>query len=170
MGIFDEAKREIRKEIESARDEALNSKFKKDLAKFARLFMQKRIRGGFGVDSEDSVFPKSKRLNKLSDSYKKRRRKLVKRGFSTGDSFSPNRSNLTLTGQLINSITESYDKNSIILTIPDSRRSDGKTNEEVHGYVNEGGRPFFAVTSDEEKLIEDKLRKRIESIFSKRLK
>jgi hypothetical protein len=97
------------------------------------------------------------RLMGLSDSWKKRRAKIAS-SISTGELFSVNRSNLTLSGQLLDSISKKI--SSVVTIFFDGdhmpyrvRRKDGTgsynvgeriKNEKLAEYVQEK-RPFFAV-------------------------
>lgn len=80
-----------------------------------------------------------------------------------GERGSPGRSNLTLTGQMLDSIDYKVTKNGITIFIPDSfREGTHLTNADVARFVTEQGRPFFELTDKEvtsvQKTIINKLR------------
>jgi hypothetical protein len=63
-----------------------------------------------------------------------------------GNPFAPNKSNLTLTGQLLNSLkpTANYTRQSVTVNATGTR-TDGLTNDKLAGYVSEQGRPFLGL-------------------------
>lgn len=150
------------------------------LANRAHDLIYDRVKRGFGVSSDTRPEPKQERLKGLSDSYKDfRRGKVVffvgeqgqtyglnkkqarKSGIKIerprlGDRGTPAKSNLTFTGELLDSIEAKVRKKrksgTILLRIPNSRRSDGKTNAQVAGWVRDE-RPFFALTKKETRVI-----------------
>ena len=86
----------------------------------------------------------------------KRRRKLHP---GSGERFSPNRSNLTYTGQMLNAITSKPTRSGFELQIKNTLRSDSSSsNKEIAKYVSEKGRPFFALTRPEQRVIMKKYR------------
>ncbi len=58
------------------------------------------------------------------------------------DATSPTKSNLTLTGQMLDSLTARASEGSVSIKASGSR-NDGKTNEDVAGYAEDGGRRFL---------------------------
>lgn len=100
------------------------------------------------------------KLSPLSDGYKKYRRKYDKAGGSTGELFGPSRSNLTFTGQLLESITHRIfpTKKQIDVFVPDTKRTPPTristrkitpkaepSNKEVAVNVAENGRAFIGM-------------------------
>lgn len=83
------------------------------------------------------------RLSPLSAAYIKRR--ALYQG-TKGEAFSPAKSNLTLTGQLLASLkpTANHSRQSVSVT-PTGSRDDGRTNQDVASYVAEQGRPFLGL-------------------------
>jgi hypothetical protein len=143
-----------------------------DLARQATDIMYKRVKSGYGVDNDKSDNPQKQKLLELSNSYKQVRegriRFFIKNGrvipwrpgkgekFKspvTGEFGSARRSNLTLTGQMLNAITYRTTREGFKLYIDNTIRSgDNKTNAQVAGYVRER-RPFFALTGGEQRTI-----------------
>lgn len=122
----------IIKKLEKSVEQAISKAALKDVGVFARDLIVKRTRLGYGVDKDLSS---KKRLAKLSPNYIKRRRMFD--GLSSKTA--PNRSNLTLTGQMLDSII-SETKDRTIIIRPTGTRDDGKKNADIARYAEEGGR------------------------------
>jgi len=119
------------------------------LAILARDLIWKRTKDGYGVNDDTADLPVKKKLKELSAAYKKKRK-----GMTLGEFGTTNKSNLTLTGQMLNAITHKTFSDGLLLTIKASARKDGgPNNQELAGYVSEKGRPFFALTDKEQKQI-----------------
>lgn len=125
----------------------------KVLAVSARDQLYKRVKAGYGVSNifgYSDLPPKKVKLKPLSKKYIKQREKITLGAFA-----SPGISNLTKTGKMLDSIQSDAKKSKIILTIPDTPRSDSTlTNSELAeelqvGYRGRPARPFFAVTDKE---------------------
>lgn len=153
----------------SLRD-ALGRRTLLQIGKLAREIIYTRTKLGYGVTgSGDSV--QRSRLKPLSPSYKlarkgyqqggamfnatgpNGRKKLVQfktRGAKpTGFGFSPNKSNLTLSGQLLDSIIVKVQNTSVLISIPSTSRTDSDfDNREVAELVSKE-RPFFDLTESE---------------------
>jgi len=110
----------------------------------------KRVKQGFGVTSQTSKKAKRKKLKVLSPSYIRQR----KRNGVHGQFGSPSFSNLTNTGQMLDSIQVKTDRGGFTLLIPNSRRKDGKTNSDVAQFVTDQGRAFFNFTQAEARILE----------------
>lgn len=113
-----------------------------EVAEFTKDRVQQQTRLGKSL-------PNDARLKPLSADYRKARRskKNVDREF-----FGPDRSNLTLTGQMLRSLKSrivrqpgSIKEPSAIEVFPDGDRDDGLSNQEVAGFVRENGRPFLGL-------------------------
>ena len=118
----------------------------RELAKMLPGIIRQRVRDGFGVKG---------RLKALSDSYiglRTRLKKYLSRETSPGDS------NLTATGQMLNAIKGEANGTSVKIFISDKKRrqnplSPGSaTNKEIRKYVEDQGREFFALTTEEKNL------------------
>lgn len=110
----------------------------------------KRVKSGFGVDNDRKQgTAKRQKLKPLNPDYvKQRRKKGVKGEFGR-----PGKSNLTNTGQMLSSFVVKAKRGEFELTIPNSSRSDGKTNREIAQFVRRD-RPFFAITFAERRILE----------------
>lgn len=121
----------------------------KILGDFARELIIKRTRLGYGV-----VIPEAEktRLKPLKESYIEVRKKDKKKGRLFNET-TPRKSNLTRTGQMLDSIRywirDNGYRKAIELFVPDSRRNDGRTNNEVAGHVQSNGRIFFNLSKQE---------------------
>lgn len=154
------------------------------LARKAKEIIYRRVKSGYGVtkDSGDSESIDRTSLKALSKSYIDYRKGLVifrtgpsgnvypinnkkigrRKAFKAptlGEFGRPSKSNLTLTGQMLNAIMTVASDGSFELYIAStSRRTpDGKldknTNKQVAEYVSKNGRPWFALTSGELRII-----------------
>ena len=104
----------------------------KATAQFARDIVVKRTRLGYGVTTKGG----SKELfKKLSPNYVKQRKMFAGLHALTR----PNKSNLTRTGQMLDSITATTEKGAIIIK-PTGTRRDGQKNYDIAKY-NEDGDP-----------------------------
>lgn len=110
--------------------------------------IKRRTRLGYGVSGagEDR-----QRLKALSPAYIAVR----KRDGSLSEFTSPGRSNLTRTGQMLDSMRViRAQQGKVIIGPTGRRRGGGPTNEQVAGYVSDAGRPFLNLTRlDEQQLI-----------------
>ena len=151
------------------------------IAERARSIIYKRVKSGKGVNSDSLKTGEAEpsKLKPLSENYKKFRagkqafytNKKTKNIFLTknkkwidkpvlGEFGSANRSNLTLSGQLLESMTYRVSSKEIYIFIPATKRkrinkfdSSNKTNKEVAEYVSKE-RPFLAITSGELRILE----------------
>ena len=119
----------------------------KNIGELSVDLIYKRTKAGYGVDNDTKRLPKKNRLKGLSKNYMKRRRK-VRLGKFGG----PRKSNLTLTGQMLEALKYKLEGLGVKVFIDNSNRNDGKTNDEIADYVRKE-RPFLALTDKEQKTI-----------------
>lgn len=93
---FKDLENKLSRLIDSVGDAATMDKVGKTLAKTVKT----RTRRGFGVKNTGGS---SKKLNKLSNPYKKQRKGLKRKGILSAET-TPAKSNLTKTGQLLDSV------------------------------------------------------------------
>lgn len=175
---FEEFFKITKEQVEKLKATAFNQSFKFELGDYAREILYNRVKGGDGVDNDEAKLPQEKPLDKLSKSYIDFRKGLVaffttengavipykpKKAPTLGAFGSPGKSNLTLSGEMLESIRVRVG-NDITLEIPNSSRSDGKTNAQVWEYTREGGRHFFAITVGEQNLISERVRQRVTNV------
>ncbi len=157
------------KKINAAMAQLRNSSNMQKIGEAAKNIIKKRTRLGYGVEAtgEERVA-----LKPLSNDYKEYRKELGKTkkakmkasqlkagekvklskkdkkrassesNIKLSDATSPTKSNLTLTGQMLDSLTASASEGSVSIKASGSR-NDGKTNEDVAGYAEDGGRRFL---------------------------
>lgn len=118
--------------------------------------IQRRTRLGKGV----SVEGQNKKLDPLSDAYVKKREALKKKGDLFNET-TPKRSNLTLTGQMLNAIIGFKESATRFVFTFNTQRDDGKSNLDIARWVQEKGRNFFRLSSSEMKQFERKVSKTI---------
>lgn len=154
-------------------EKAVSASLDKELAQDVANQIKKRTQLGFGVDENGKQF----KLNALSDSYKAQRKGEV--AFFT-DQFgnvipyepevppnlsrntTPSKSNLTKTGEMLESLTGEVSDNQILINVKGLRKDgSGLTNEEVKDFVEAQGRTFLSLTSGERKELAREIKNRI---------
>lgn len=157
-------------DFEEFKKRATDKRVFKELGELARLILYRRVKSGYGVNkiptSKDEKVDKAKLLQ-LSSPYIRYRERLKSRGFKFGDFGKPTSrlSNLTLTGQMLDSLKVSLSINGFVLEISGTR-SDGESNDNIATWVQEQGRPFFALTDPEVKIIEKEYQKYLRILAS----
>jgi hypothetical protein len=144
----------------------LNKKDMDGIASFIERMVRVRTRLGFGVKRESGEKYKLKELkgrpnamlNTVSRVFTGKslkvgstiyQRELMKKRGELSNLTTPMKSNLTMTGQLLDSIKWKIDKLTITLFFDSNRRKDGRnTNNEIANYVSEK-RPFFNLSKQE---------------------
>lgn len=160
------------KDIEKALNASLQRTVMNDVGKQAREILYRRVKSGKGVSSDKIEAPTLTRLASHKPSYTKFRSKLASKGFTFGEFGSIGRSNLTLTGQMLDAIIVEARRNGFNLKIADTNRSDGKlTNAAVAEHAG-NARPFFALTESEQRILfrnlETKLRAELKKVLGSR--
>jgi hypothetical protein len=116
----------------------------KDLAEFTIDMIVKRTRLGYGVsrvrgsNSTKAEGIEKVKLKPLSPGYVLQRKKSRRLSNLT----TAKKSNLTFTGQMLKSMGIIKIKQGQVVIGPSGSRDDGRTNQEIAGYVTEQGRPF----------------------------
>jgi hypothetical protein len=122
-----------------------------EVAKVAKDIVIERTSRGFGVDKSEG---KKERLKALSPRYKKQRRRLKKAGKLSGET-TPNKSNLTQTRQMLNSVASKALTGVGIVYIDNSEARDKAE------YQEDAGRKFMNLSKTETKqlvkLIEEQI-------------
>ena len=145
--IFDDLRDQIRSKIK----DAFSKKLMKDLGKEMADRIRVRTRTGKGVDSMGAD---AKPLKRLKDSY----RKVRKNSPDLNRSLTSNvKSNLTFTGQLLDSIQgDAINERQFIITLKENR-NDGIKNADLTRWQEEKGRKFFYFSRAEIKAIYNKI-------------
>lgn len=132
--------------LEKTLDKAISPKEAKALGEQAIELVRVRTRLGYGVKSPNG---NRSRLKALTPKYIKFRRRFKRLSEFTR----PSRSNLTLTGQMLDSLKlktrKQKDRNITIITPSGSRRGGGPSNLDVATYQAEQGRIFNNMSKNE---------------------
>lgn len=176
--------------------DVFNSKIMNMLARRAIELIYMRVKSGYGVNDDSVKIPDKKKLAPLKESYIEYRKgkirfytnKTTGKVFairptkgkfsipSTGEYFSPGKSNLTMTGQMLASMDHKAGTNYFTISIK-GRRKDGKDNKDIAKFVSEGGgrfgttaaRPFFALSKTEQKNIIEMFKEYIVQLLNKEI-
>jgi hypothetical protein len=186
VGIFDKAEKIIRSKVQKLKDDTLTKEFKSLIGELAKTTIYKRVKAGYGVDDDSGDSSDRAKLASLAETTIKQRKgelkfftnKKVKKpyavkgdgklSFTPGFGFKADRSNLTQSGEMLESIKVSIGED-IILEIPSTSRKDGQINSKIAIYNAEGDprknrppRPFFALTVAERRILVNALKKELE--------
>lgn len=104
-------------------------------------------------------------LKKLSSAYKETRKKDSQLDPQT----SPGKSNLTRTGQMLNSLDVKTVSTGRALIGPGGSRNDGKDNADIGRYVSQAGRPFNNLSGTEEKRLNETIGQDLKTELQKNL-
>jgi hypothetical protein len=166
---------DFKRKLQSSVRDFFTKEYLVEIGEIAADMIRTRTRLGYGVDADGKP---RKKLKKLSDSYKKFRS--GKLAFFTDGSgvvhpYEPktpkvhlseyttaNKSNLTLSGDMLDSVTvKEVGKNKVFVG------PTGKRNEQVAEWVTEQGRPFNNLSNIEVKRLEEIFRKEFEAFLQK---
>lgn len=127
-----------------------NVKINKRIANIAIDIIYKRVKAGGGVISDTVENAKPKKLRKLSKPYI-RRRHLI----DLGPFGRPAKSNLTLTGQMLEALFVKVTSKGFKIDVKNQVRLGGGslTNKQVANFVSEKGRPWLALTVTEQRIL-----------------
>lgn len=126
--------------------------------------IRERTRRGYGVAKQGGG---QSRLKPLAKSTIKKRQYLAKRGLLSGLT-SPATSNLTLTAQMLDSLSVVNVTKNTVSIAPRGRRSDSRIgNAKVAEYQIDQGRVFNNLSKNEYKTVVDFYKARIEKIFKR---
>jgi hypothetical protein len=120
-----------------------------------------RTRLGSSVSAPGEV---KEPLKPLSPAYKEQRKALKAEG-KLSEFASPGKSNLTLSGQLLDSVKVISAIQGKAIVGPSGSRNDGKTNEDVGKYVTKAGRPFNNPSDSELKRIQDAVKRELRALI-----
>lgn len=152
--------KKVNKELDRVIKQSLKKSNMAKLAEEAGDVIYKRTKSGKGVTSlKDNA--KLVKLNSLDPKYIKQRK-----GRDLGEFGRPAKSNLTLTGQMLNAIVYTEEFGRFILEIDQSARFDSnKTNAKIAEYVQDQGRLFFNLAESEQRIVRFELEKIINKII-----
>lgn len=136
---------ELKKELEKLSGVA----FKQRIARQARDILYNRVKSGFGIKGSGKNIAREK-LKALSPLYIESRKSM-----RLGKFGSPGRSNITLTGETLEAISIKILPQGFALYFTNQNHPVHRfTFAQIANYVEEGGRPFFNLTTDERRIIE----------------
>jgi hypothetical protein len=133
------------KKIEKFLDSTVNKRQMTALGNFSIDLIVKRTRLGYGVNRD---LGERSRLRGLKPSYIKYRQSQQRRGYLDSTT-TANRSNLTLTGQMLRSMRVIRPEDGKISISPYGVRKDGKRNEKIAEYQAASGRVFNKLSLNE---------------------
>lgn len=162
---------DIEKNISDRLNKSVEISIDNDLVEMIVEQVRKRTRLGFGVDDMGNQV----KLKPLSESYRQQRRGNI--AFYTDENgvvipyeplappiisprTTPAKSNLTMTGQLLDSLKGEVNNNQIVIK-PTGIRNDGYTNREIAEFVEEQGRQFLGLTRGEKNELIRELKNRV---------
>jgi hypothetical protein len=157
--------REMAEHIQAALEQVARPENMRKYAEMASDMVRLRTRLGSGVDADGA---NKSRLKPLADSTIEERKRLKSRGELSADT-SPGRSNLTRTGELLDSIQPTQVSQGSAKIGPDGIRSDGLSNQKVAEYVTAQGRAFNNLSSVELKRIHDAVKRDVRDIIKRLL-
>lgn len=140
--------------LKKVRDELESKKRMKQLGAKAAELIKKRTQLGWGVDKQGG---KKAKLDKLSDGYKKFRKKNKPTGKST-----PSKSNLTYSGDMLDDLEAKHAKDNKVTIGFSSTKSEKKA-----GWAKDGGREFNNLSKSEQKQLEQFLDEELKKILKK---
>lgn len=153
------------KAFEKALAKVLDPSNMRKYGKMAADMIKLRTRLGYGVETDGS---EKGRLKKLTDYTIEKRKEMKKKGLLSSET-SPGRSNLTATGQLLDSLGVTSTGVGFAIVSPHGTRDDGQKNEDVGASVTFNGRPFNNLSQTEIKRVNDELRDDLEKIANEEL-
>jgi hypothetical protein len=151
-----------RRKFDKLKKEVLNKKVMTDLAEKTEDIVYKRVKSGYGVKGNTKG-----RLKPLTPKYKK-----FRKGKALGDFGTPNKSNLTLTGQMLKAFGRSVTKNTYQVFIKATGRTkitggrDRHTNKKIAEYVSKL-RPFLSLSKPEVRVIISEFRQHVKDVARK---
>jgi len=139
------------------------SKSMPEVGEMIEASVKKRTRLGYGVDGN---YKSKSKLAKLTDQYKKHRKRLKKKGKLSKDT-SPAKSNLTKSGSMLDKLSTKINKKKYTVQVkPSGADSDGVSNKKKSVWVSKD-RPYLYLSTPEIKRITKLLRKELDKIVNK---
>jgi hypothetical protein len=144
--------RKIAAQIDALTKEFLDKEAWTLVGEYAVGKIKARTRKGFGVSERGE---KTQRLAGLKDNYKEQRKRLKQQGKLSGET-SPNKSNLTKTGEMLDNFKVTPTENSVTISFNSPKLSARAR------YVSDKGRPFLNLSKQElwkvNKIIKDAIK------------
>jgi hypothetical protein len=158
------------KTIESIKKKIGRKEFMQQIGDQIKDLIYADTKSGKGVADNGSGEGIQIRLASLSPKYIEYRRKKSKSGFSTGEFFRPNKSNLTFTGQMLDALKVDARQSFVKVFVDKSGRKDSDlTNAKVAEHVARNGRPFMGLTQRNKKIIDKEIERETRAIIRREL-
>jgi len=149
------------KEIDKLIRKVKSQRYRKRIAEFVIDLIYKRVKSGYGVTSDTSPAPSKTRLLALGEtafvnakSVARARYIRQRKRANLGPFGTPSKSNLTFTGEMLESLTSKITGNGFIIDVKNTRRNKGNlTNKQVANHVSDNGRPWLALTLTEQRIV-----------------
>jgi hypothetical protein len=151
----------FKKQMESVLKEIQKPQTMKEIGEFARDRIVKRTRLGKGVSDRGA---EAQPLDPLKEDYRARRKRLKKDG-RLSPKTTPSKSNLTATGQMLDSVTVKASDGKALIQVTGTRK-EGGSNKDVAGYVSEK-RPFLNISKAELNGLNRFIRETFEKVLNK---
>jgi phage gpG-like protein len=149
---------DLQKKLNNLLSDVVDQDLMTKIAKSVKSNVQTRTRRGFGVDSEGGP---AKKLKPLADSYKKQRKRIQAAGGLSQET-TPNKSNLTNTGEMINAIDYEVTRNEATVFVT------GIENRKKAKYQADADRKFMNLSKREIKDITDIIEQSLETDITKK--
>lgn len=156
------------KDLEETKKYFKSSTYKSMIGRDIVKAIYSRTKSGIGVAS-DSKLPENTIETKLLPLDPKTIKARQKHRGTRGELFSPKRSNLTMTGLLLKSITFSLTAVGVKISIQNKNYKTGETTQNVAEYVRKA-RPFFALSSKQFNVLIERLNRDFRDKFRRLLK
>lgn len=158
--------RQVKERFASAVKGVHTPEYMKEVGDFAAKRIKTRTKLGWSVKDTGA---QKERMKPLKQTSVEQRKKMLEQGRLSGLT-TPKKSNLTRTGQLLDSIRPKNATRSTVKVGPTGQRDDGKTNQRVGEYVSDAGRPFNNLSDAERQAVTDKIRRDLQNLIRKHLK
>lgn len=129
----------------------------REIGNEARQMIKSRTRNGYGVVEDNAP---ATRLPGLSESYKKQRKRLARQGKLSPDT-TPNKSNMTKTGELLDTMVVSVKGDTVTVS------PNGKKNAKKAKYNAEKGRVVYNLSKKENQAIRRIVNEKIKTDIKK---
>lgn len=151
----------IRKRVEKAANKVASKTNMTRIAKSIANIIRVRTRLGFGADNRRKYSLREKPFSKKYLDYRKKNKR---KGRGLSSKTSPSKNNLTFTGQMLDDIRgRSFRTGTAIIDFKSQRSSEIASYHETQGAgKSKVKRPFFSLTRQERKQLQNKIRKQIQ--------
>jgi hypothetical protein len=150
--------------LQKSVDDSISKSSMDDIGKALVEIIRVRTRLGYGVGATGDQRQKLKPLSLLYREYRRKNRRLM------SPQATVNRSNLTFTGQMLDSLDVVSSKKGALSIAPTGTRKGGLKNLTLARYVAEQGRPFMSLSNNELKQLSRIIDEGLNASLRRRLK